>query len=154
MRTSQKRLFYRLPSDLDSTVCQYKIPLSTGKVTQGVNCKIYFKTSRANMNANDARWKKNRIVRRARSADLPGYRPRLGRSLNNDVIKSIMLCIVCVDEYSQQISYGDSGPQITQKATDAHPFNTLRSYFSAVIYNQVGTSELPSINDAKKKLSH
>jgi hypothetical protein len=43
---------------------------------------------------------------------------------------------------------------ITQKATGTHPFNTLRSYFSAVVCDRVGKSELPSINDTKKKLSH
>ena len=44
-----------------------------------------------------------------------------------------MLCIVAIDEYFQQPSCDDLRPEITQKATGAHPFNTLRSHFSAVV---------------------
>jgi len=55
-------------------------------------------------------------------------------SFKSKIIKSKTLCIVGVDEYTQMASCDDLGPEITQKkATGAHPFNTLQSYFSAVV---------------------
>ena len=71
---------------------------------------------------------------------------RLGRPLKREVIKSRMLCIVAVDEYFQQASCDDLGPEVTQKATGAHPFNTLRSHFSAVVCYR-GKLEISSIKN-------